>query len=37
MEIIEQTKSISDIVQRNVPDRPEPYFVSLTRRDYKPA
>ncbi|MEA2234315.1 MAG: prostaglandin-endoperoxide synthase 2 [Solirubrobacteraceae bacterium] len=37
MEIIEQTNGISDIVQRNVPDRPEPYFVSLTRRDYKPA
>jgi prostaglandin-endoperoxide synthase 2 len=35
MQIIEQTKCISDIVQRNVPDRPEPYFVSLTRRDYK--
>ena len=37
MEIIESTKRISDLVHRNVPERPQPYFVSLTQRDYKPA
>jgi prostaglandin-endoperoxide synthase 2 len=35
MDIIENTKSISDLVHRNVPAGPERYFVSLTRRDYK--
>lgn len=35
MDIIENTKSISDLVHRNVPVRPARYFVSLTRRDYK--
>jgi prostaglandin-endoperoxide synthase 2 len=35
MKIIEETKSISDIVHRNISCRPERYFVSLTRRDYK--
>ncbi len=37
MEIIETTKSIQDIVNRNVPAREgsEPYVVSLTRQDYK--
>ena len=33
MQIIAQTGSISEIVNRNVPGDPE-YFVSLTRRDY---
>lgn len=35
MEIIEATESLSDIVRRNVPCGSEPYFVSLTRRDYR--
>jgi len=37
MRIIERTSSISEIVERNVPREPgrDPYFVSLTRRDYK--
>lgn len=37
MQIIERTNSISEIVDRNVPRRPgqDPYFVSLTRRDYR--
>jgi len=35
MEIIEETESLSDIVRRNVPCGSEPYFVSLTRRDYR--
>jgi prostaglandin-endoperoxide synthase 2 len=35
MDIIKNTSSISDIVQRNVPPQSEPHFVSLTRRGYK--
>lgn len=35
MEIIRSTKSLSQIVNRNVPPRPGGYFVSLTRRDWK--
>ena len=35
MEIIEDTTSLSDIVQRNVPPQPEPHFVSMTRRGYR--
>ncbi|MDQ6945707.1 MAG: heme peroxidase [Actinomycetota bacterium] len=34
MEIITSTKSLSDIVHRNVPG-PDKYFVSLTRRDWR--
>jgi prostaglandin-endoperoxide synthase 2 len=34
MEIIESTRSLSDIVNRNVPG-PRRYFVSLTRRDWR--
>ncbi|MEA2137243.1 MAG: prostaglandin-endoperoxide synthase 2, partial [Solirubrobacteraceae bacterium] len=35
MSIIDGTTCISDIVQRNVPQRSEPHFVSMTRRGYK--
>lgn len=35
MEIINSTKSLSQIVNRNVPRRPEGWFVSLTRKDWK--
>jgi prostaglandin-endoperoxide synthase 2 len=34
MKIIEETKSISELVHRNTPGS-EQYFVSLTRKDYK--
>jgi prostaglandin-endoperoxide synthase 2 len=35
MQVIEDTKSISDIVNRNVRVGSGPFFVSLTRRDYR--
>ena len=35
MEIIENTSRLADLVERNVPRQSEPYFVSMTRRDYK--
>ncbi|MEO6627475.1 MAG: peroxidase family protein [Aquihabitans sp.] len=34
MEIIESTRNLSDIVNRNVPG-PKEYFISLTRRDWR--
>ncbi|MEA2149279.1 MAG: prostaglandin-endoperoxide synthase 2 [Solirubrobacteraceae bacterium] len=37
MEIIETTKGLAQILNRNVPERPEPYFVSLTRKGWKRA
>ena len=36
MKVILETKSISDIVQRNVPDPERHYTASLTRLDWKP-
>ena len=36
MKVILDTKSISDIVQRNVPDPERHYIASLTRLDWKP-
>jgi len=35
MEIIDSPQRISDIVHRNVPEPPKPYFVSLTRDGYR--
>jgi len=35
MEIINSTRTLSQIVNRNVPARPGGYYVSLTRRDWK--
>jgi prostaglandin-endoperoxide synthase 2 len=35
MEIINSTKTLSQIVNRNVPDRPGGYYVSMTRKDWK--
>jgi len=36
MEILRSTNSLSQIVNRNVPQRPDGrYYVSLTRRDWK--
>jgi len=35
MEIIRSTKTLSQIVNRNVPYRPGGYFVSMTRKDWK--
>ncbi|HWF52422.1 MAG TPA: peroxidase family protein [Solirubrobacteraceae bacterium] len=35
MEIISSTKTLSEIVNRNVPARAGGYFVSMTRRDWK--
>lgn len=37
MEIIESTKTLSQILNRNVSERPEPYFVSMTRKGWKRA
>ena len=34
-EIIDETASLSDIVQRNTPSPAEDYFVSFTRLDYR--
>jgi prostaglandin-endoperoxide synthase 2 len=34
MEIIQSTRSLSDIVHRNVPDTNR-YFISLTREDWR--
>lgn len=35
MEIIRSTKTLSQIVNRNVPYRPGGYFVSMTRKDWR--
>jgi prostaglandin-endoperoxide synthase 2 len=35
MEIISSTKTLSEVVNRNVPTRPGGYYVSLTRKDWK--
>jgi prostaglandin-endoperoxide synthase 2 len=35
MQIIRSTTTLSQIVNRNVPERPGGYFVSLTRKDWK--
>ena len=35
MRIIEETNSLSDILNRNVEDRGRPYFVSMTRKDWE--
>jgi prostaglandin-endoperoxide synthase 2 len=34
MEIIESTKTLSQVVNRNVPSHPGGYFVSMTRKDW---
>ncbi|MGP0068416.1 MAG: peroxidase family protein [Isosphaeraceae bacterium] len=36
MNVILETKSISDILHRNVPDPERPYIASLTRLDWRP-
>jgi prostaglandin-endoperoxide synthase 2 len=37
MDIINTTTKLSQIVNRNVPERPDPYFVSMTRKGWKRA
>jgi prostaglandin-endoperoxide synthase 2 len=37
MDIIKNTSTLSQIVNRNVPERPDPYFVSMTRKGWKRA
>ena len=37
MEIIKTTTKLSQILNRNVPERTDPYFVSMTRKDWKRA
>ena len=37
MEIIKETKTLSQVVNRNVPERTEPYFVSMTKKGWKRA
>jgi prostaglandin-endoperoxide synthase 2 len=35
MEVIATTKTLSDVLHRNVPESPGRYFVAMTRRDWK--
>ena len=35
MELIENTRCLSDLLRRNVPASEQPFFVSMTRRDWK--
>jgi prostaglandin-endoperoxide synthase 2 len=37
MEIIRTTKTLSDVLNRNVPESPGSHFVAMTRRDWKRA
>jgi prostaglandin-endoperoxide synthase 2 len=34
MEIIRTTKTLSDVLNRNVPESPGSHFVAMTRRDW---
>ncbi len=37
LEVIDNTKSVSDILHRNIPDKSKHYTISMTRLDWKPV